>query len=191
MACIGPRVSALSPSARRRIEAKTALWTVGALATMLALNLATSPSTAKTYVAPAYVIPVAGVSASSLSDSWGEARAGHRHEGVDIRAPRGTDVRAVRDGRIVKLTRNARGGLMAYQIDAQGRLVFCYAHLDAYAYGLKEGARVRQGQVIGAVGSTGNATGPHLHFEIRQIAEPRAWRRGVAIDPYPALTGGA
>ena len=191
LAGIGARVSVLTASARLRLEAKTALWVIGALATMLALNLLVTPSTAAPITPPAYLIPVAGVPATGLADSWGAARDGHRHEGVDIRAARGTLVRAVQDGRIVKLTRNVRGGLMVYQLDAQGRLVFCYAHLDAYAPGLKEGDIVRQGEPIGAVGQTGNATGPHLHFEIRRIETPGAWRSSVAIDPYPALTGGA
>lgn len=137
------------------------------------------------------IVPVRGVRRAELADTWGAARSERRtHQGVDIMAPSGVEVLATADGRIAKLYRSTRGGLTIYQFDAGERYAFYYAHLSAYARDLREGDLVRQGQVIGYVGSTGNATTPHLHFELQRLTEERRWWRGEAINAYPFLRAG-
>ena len=137
----------------------------------------------------ALAIPVAGVQASALRDTFGDGRAQGQHEALDIAAPIGTAVHAVEDGVVVKLFSSARGGLTVYQFDPSGRYAYYYAHLDGYAPGLHEGQRVKRCDVIGRVGVTGNspAGAPHLHFAIFKLeAQPRWWR-GAAINPYLVL----
>jgi len=142
-------------------------------------------------VARPLIIPVAGLAPAQLTDTWGAARSeGRRHEGIDIMAPRGTPVHAAAEGTIIKLFFSRRGGMTIYQLDASGRFILYYAHLEGYAPGLKEGDRVVQGQVIASVGSSGNAATPHLHFEIQRADHARQWWRGVAYNPYLALTSG-
>ena len=139
-------------------------------------------------VAPDLIIPVDGVKLSSLVDTWGAARSqGRKHEGIDIMAPAGTPVRATAAGQIAKLFHSVRGGTTIYEFDRSGHLLFYYAHLKAYADGLHEGEAVEQGQLLAYVGSTGNATTPHLHFEIQHAAAPKQWWRGTAFNPYLPL----
>jgi len=105
-------------------------------------------------------------------------------------APRGTPVLAVSDGQIKKLFVSKPGGLTIYQYDSNERYCYYYAHLDRYADGLKEGMRVRQGDLIGYVGSTGNAdpNAPHLHFAILELGPAKEWWRDtLPINPYPLL----
>ena len=99
-------------------------------------------------------------------------------------------VLAVEDGEIVKLFYSVRGGKTIYQFDRSGRYCYYYAHLDRYAGGLAEKQRVSQGEVIGYVGSTGNAKAdaPHLHLAIFKLTPEQRWWEGTPIDPYPALT---
>ncbi len=139
----------------------------------------------------ALIVPVAGVTRTALDDTWGQARsAGRRHQGIDILAPRGRAVVAAVDGRIVKLFDSARGGVTIYQFDERERYVYYYAHLESRALGLNEGDRVRQGDIIGYVGSSGNAPVPHLHFEIARLGAERQWWRAEAVNPYPYLLAG-
>lgn len=147
-------------------------------------------------VAPAarqgLVVPVRGVPAGELQDTFGDARGSDRsHEALDIMAPRGTPVLAAVDGHIEKLFDSKPGGLTIYQFDPAGRHAYYYAHLDRYAAGLEEGDQVKQGQVIGYVGSTGNAAdgAPHLHFAIFLLGPEKRWWEGTAINPYPLLAG--
>jgi murein DD-endopeptidase MepM/ murein hydrolase activator NlpD len=135
-------------------------------------------------------LPVLGVDRSKLVPSFDQARSGHVHEAIDIHAPRGTPVVAVEDGTVAKLFDSKRGGLTIYQFDPSQRFAYYYAHLDRYADDLKEGRQVARGQVLGYVGSTGNAnpTSPHLHFTIFRLGPERRWWEGVAIDPYPIFT---
>jgi len=134
------------------------------------------------------IIPVEGVVAAQLVDTWGQARSeGRKHEGIDIMARLGTPVRATAAGRIAKLFVSKRGGITVYQLDQTGRVIYYYAHLSAYAAGLKEGDDIRQGQLIAYVGSTGNATTPHLHFEIQRTGADHQWWRGTAFNPYMPL----
>jgi murein DD-endopeptidase MepM/ murein hydrolase activator NlpD len=139
----------------------------------------------------ALIVPIAGVAPERLVDSWGAPRGGGRkHQGIDIMAPAGTPVRAAAAGRILKLFKSARGGTTIYQSDTSGRYVLYYAHLQDYAPGLKPGQTVAQGEVIAAVGQTGNATTPHLHFEVQRASASGKWWRGTAINPYLALKAG-
>jgi murein DD-endopeptidase MepM/ murein hydrolase activator NlpD len=133
--------------------------------------------------------PLKGLDRNALRDNFHERRAGREHRALDIMAARGTPVLAVEDGRIAKLFRSVMGGITIYQYDPGERYAYYYAHLDRYADGLVEGAAVRRGQVIGYVGSTGNAPAhaPHLHFTIFRLGPKREWWKGDAVDPFPYL----
>jgi peptidoglycan LD-endopeptidase LytH len=102
--------------------------------------------------------------------------------------PRGTPILAVTDGIVVKLYYSKAGGNTIYEFDNAKRFCFYYAHLDNYAAGLREGSHIDRGNVIGYVGSTGNASTPHLHFAIYELDSTRAWWKGVPLDPFPVLT---
>jgi murein DD-endopeptidase MepM/ murein hydrolase activator NlpD len=136
------------------------------------------------------VLPVAGVSTRDLRDSFDQPRSdGRRHEAIDILAPRGTPVFAAVDGTIRKLFTSGAGGLTIYEFDvAQGR-VYYYAHLDRYRDGLHEEESVERGEIIGYVGTSGNAPAntPHLHFAIANLPAGKEWWKGEAVDPYPIL----
>ena len=137
------------------------------------------------------IIPVANVAGGALTDTWGATRSeGRTHEGIDILAPLGTPVRAAADGRVVKFFDSVRGGVTIYQFDTSERFVYYYAHLNRRAAGLMEGAVVRQGDVIGYVGMTGNAPVPHLHFEIQRLSPERRWWEAESMNPYPLLVAG-
>jgi murein DD-endopeptidase MepM/ murein hydrolase activator NlpD len=134
-------------------------------------------------------IPVEGVRAAQLRSGFNEGRPGRRHEAIDIAAPRGTPVLAADDGTLVKLFTSVPGGLTIYQFDPDERFTYYYAHLDRYAEGLREGMRLRRGDVIGYVGSTGNAKAdaPHLHFAVFRLGPEKRWWKGEPVDPYEAL----
>ena len=134
-------------------------------------------------------IPVAGVAARQLSDSFNEIHSGERHQAIDIMAPKGTPVFAVEDGRIAKLFNSKPGGHTIYQFDPSEKFAYYYAHLDRYAPGLAERQPVKRGDVIGYVGSSGNASpqSPHLHFAIFVLGPEKRWWKGTAINPYPLL----
>lgn len=137
------------------------------------------------------LLPVQGLTAAQLSDTFTDARSdGRSHDAIDIMAPTGTPVLAVEDGRIVKFFDSVRGGLTIYQFDANDELAYYYAHLDRRADGLAEGQPVKRGDVIGYVGYTGNASpeAPHLHFAIFVLGPEKNWWQGTAINPYPWLT---
>jgi murein DD-endopeptidase MepM/ murein hydrolase activator NlpD len=140
----------------------------------------------------ALIIPVAGIRPSQLTDSYSDRRGGARtHEALDIMAPRGAEVLAAADGKIVKLFDSKPGGLTIYEFDPSESVAYYYAHLDRYAAGIAEGLQVKQGQVIGYVGSTGNASpnAPHLHFAIFRLGPEKRWWQGTPINPYPYLRG--
>lgn len=135
-------------------------------------------------------LPVQGLKHHDLRDTFNEMRGGaRRHEALDILAPRNTPVLAVEDGTIAKLFLSKPGGLTIYQFDPMSTYAYYYAHLERYADGLKNGGRVTRGQVIGYVGTSGNAPPdtPHLHFAIFKLTDAKRWWEGVAIDPYPIL----
>jgi murein DD-endopeptidase MepM/ murein hydrolase activator NlpD len=136
-------------------------------------------------------IPVEGIKPSQLHDTFDDARAvGRRHDAIDIMAPRGTEVHAVEDGTIAKLFTSKAGGLTIYQFDPTQTFSYYYAHLDHYAAGLAEHQPVKRGQLLGYVGSTGNASenAPHLHFAIARLDTDRSWWKGDPINPYPLLS---
>jgi murein DD-endopeptidase MepM/ murein hydrolase activator NlpD len=136
-------------------------------------------------------VPVEGVKPEALQDTFNDARAiGRRHDAIDIMAPRGTEVVAVDDGTIAKLFTSKAGGITIYQFDPTQTFSYYYAHLDHYAAGLAEHQPVHRGQLLGYVGSTGNASAdaPHLHFAIARLDTDRSWWKGDPINPYPLLT---
>lgn len=87
------------------------------------------------------------------------------HKGMDFAAPRGTPIYAAGDGTVEKAGRFSSYGNYI-RIRHRAGLATAYAHLNGFKAGVKGGARVKQGQVIGYVGTTGRSTGPHLHYEI-------------------------
>jgi murein DD-endopeptidase MepM/ murein hydrolase activator NlpD len=132
-------------------------------------------------------VPVRGVDADDLNRSFADKRSGNRlHEAIDILAPRHTPVLAVEDGVLVKFFHSKDGGNTIYQFDPASRYAYYYAHLDRYAAGVKEGDRVKKGQIIGHVGTSGNAppATPHLHFAIFRLTEQKQWWKGTPIDPF-------
>ena len=135
-------------------------------------------------------IPVEGASAVDIHDTFNEARGtGSKHEATDIVSPRGTPVVAADDGVVKKLFLSKPGGITLYQFDPTEQYCYYYAHLEAYAPGIHEGMKVKRGQVIAYVGSTGNAAAgaPHLHFAIFALGPEKRWWEGTPIDPFPIL----
>ena len=135
------------------------------------------------------IVPVEGVARAQLRDTYEESRGTRVHEALDIRAPRGTAVLSAADGKLMRLFDSKTGGLMVYASDPTDRFVLLYGHLDRYAQNLRDGMPLKQGQVIGYVGTTGNAPvgTPHLHFGILRGKPSASWSRGTAVNPYPLL----
>jgi peptidoglycan LD-endopeptidase LytH len=132
-------------------------------------------------------VPLDGVNVESFKGGFAEHRDGDRpHEAVDMLAPRNTPVHAVESGTIAKLFTSKAGGLTIYQFDPSGHLCYYYAHLERYADGLTNGQTVSQGEIIGYVGTSGNAPAntPHLHFAVFELNADKHWWQGKAIDPY-------
>ena len=134
------------------------------------------------------LVPVAGVAVSQLQDSFDEGRDGGRvHRALDILAPRGTPVLAADDGRILRVRPNALGGNTVYATDPLGsrRLLLCAPR--RVSAGLAEGQTIARGDVLGTVGTTGNAPKdtPHLHFQVMRMPADGKYWDGEAINPYP------
>jgi peptidoglycan LD-endopeptidase LytH len=131
-------------------------------------------------------LPVYGIKGKDIRDTYFDKRGTRAHEALDIMAPRGTPVLAAEAGRIEKLFTSKAGGLTIYQFDPSELYCYYYAHLDSYARSLHEGDSVQRGDVIGYVGSTGNAAedAPHLHFAIFRLTPARQWWNGEPINPY-------
>ena len=107
------------------------------------------------------------------------------HKGIDLAAPRGSAVMASHDGLVIYTGKAFKGyGKMimieSTNSEAGSGFATLYGHLDKIV--VFEGQKVRQGEVIGALGNTGRSSGPHLHFEIRKLDGP--------IDPLPFLPAG-
>lgn len=138
------------------------------------------------------MVPVAGVSPRDLRDSFNDARDGGRtHRATDILAPRGTPVVAAIDGEVLRLSQNGSGGLTVYLTDDERRYVYYYAHLDRYSDLILNTVRIRQGRVIGYVGTTGNAPPdtPHLHFQVTRLAPGQLdWWNGTPVDVRRFMT---
>ncbi|MEN5118522.1 M23 family metallopeptidase [Luteimonas sp. TWI662] len=142
------------------------------------------------HASPRLLLPVQGIPFADVRDTFDDARGSERrHEALDIMAPAGTPVLAAADGTIEKLFTSDRGGLTIYQFEPTGTWSYYYAHLQAYAPGIAEGTQVRRGDVIGRVGSTGNAdpAAPHLHFAVFRLTPERQWWTGAPVNPYPLL----
>ena len=155
---------------------------------------AVSMSDAPVPVENQLLIPVAGIDASALEDTFNDARGSERrHEAIDILAPKGTQVFAVADGKIAKLFNSKPGGLTIYQFDATETFSYYYAHLDRYAADVKEGMTLRRGDLVGYVGTSGNADPktPHLHFAVFALGPEKQWWKGSPVNPYPLLGGAA
>lgn len=129
---------------------------------------------------PVLLFPVEGKDEKAIQSFWGAARDGgaRKHEGNDIFAPKGTNLLALTDGEITRLTNTGIGGNTVWLYDRERGLRYYYAHLDEQL--VTQGQRVARGDVVGTVGNTGNArtTPPHLHFGIYDNG---------AIDPFPFL----
>jgi murein DD-endopeptidase MepM/ murein hydrolase activator NlpD len=139
-------------------------------------------------------IPVAGMTADRLVDTYSQARAGGArvHDAIDIMAPAGTPVVSASEGTVEKLYfSRGGGGITVYVRSPDRQWVYYYAHLQEYAPGLQEGQHVSRGDRLGSVGSTGNANpaGPHLHFAVQRIAPEEPWYEGTPVNPYPLLAG--
>ena len=151
-----------------------------------------SPQDMARLAARRLTLPVQGIAAHQLTDTYTDARANgaRSHDAIDIMAPIGTPVLAVEDGRIARLFfSQGGGGITIYQFDPGEEFAYYYAHLDRYADGLQEGQAVKRGQLIGYVGSSGNASpqAPHLHFAIFKLGPKKEWWKGEALNPYPVL----
>src|SRR5262249_41137413 len=150
----------------------------------------TSAPEAKDLAARHLTIPVQGVDAEKLVRSYHDARSGGReHEALDILAPRNTPVVAVEDGSVAKLFFSKAGATTVYQFAPTRSYPYYYPHLERYADGLKEGEPIHRGQVIGYVGTSGNApkNTPHLHFAVYRLTPEKRWWEGTPIDPYDIL----
>ena len=138
-------------------------------------------------------IPVLNIRPGDLTDTFTDSRGGGErlHEAIDIMAPKGTSVVAAAPGQVERLFKSAAGGNTIYVRSTDGETIYYYAHLDEYADGLKEGQRVRRGQRLGTVGSSGNASedAPHLHFAIMQTTKDAEWWEPAnSLNPYPLLS---
>jgi len=164
--------------------------TVGKTGPRDTVSMDATPSELAT-LASQLIIPVRGITARDLHDSYTEPRGGgtRSHQALDIPAPRNTPVLAATDGRILRKFSSKDGGNMIYSTDASEKFILMYAHLEKYADNLVDGMPVKQGDVIGYVGTTGNAPPnlPHLHFAIARASDIRDWWKGTPINPFPLL----
>ncbi len=177
------------PLQNRSSDPGTGLATAPAKAALLQRDL---PKQMDGKEARELIIPVLNVRKSDLSDTFTQSRAGgdRLHAAIDIMAPEGTSVVAAASGTIEKKFESETGGKTLYVRSSDRSTIHYYAHLDQYAQGIREGQRVRRGQRLGTVGSTGNADpeSPHLHFEImRTTPKAKWWEPSVPINPYPLL----
>lgn len=163
------------------------VWRLGSLVGITIAVVAILSSDRVRYGAPErFRVPVLGVDAADLVDSFTQPRDGlRRHSAIDIPAPRGTPVVAATGGRVHRIFSSPRGGIGAYQIDHTGARCLYYAHLDGYAEGLEEGQLLNPGDAIGFVGTTGNAPDdvPHLHFAVMQLTGEDRCSEAQPINP--------
>src|SRR5579863_1005403 len=164
---------------------RTATLIIALFIVVVAVAETTAAPTSQPDISP----PIRDLKASELRDSFNDLRNGHRHQAIDIMRPRGTPVLAVIDGTVRKLFRSRAGGNTIYEFGGTSGYCYYYAHLDQYADNLVEGSHVSRGEVIGYIGSTGNAApnAPHLHFAIYRLGPGALWWKGLPIDPYPIL----
>jgi murein DD-endopeptidase MepM/ murein hydrolase activator NlpD len=183
----------LAATAAQPLATPAAAPQVGALpqiADPSAAPAAATTASAAPASAAALQVPVEGVTPAQLSDTFNQPRAGERrHEALDIMAPKGTKVLAAADGKVAKLFISKPGGMTLYQFDASEKFAYYYAHLDSYAPGVVEGKVLKRGELLGYVGTTGNAdpAAPHLHFAVFELEPAKEWWKGVPQNPYPLL----
>lgn len=132
-----------------------------------------SPFTEKALETWGYPLPQTSF---KINSTFGEIRkkgnSSYPHQGIDISAEKGTPVLAIKEGKVIFAGKSGNYGLLVC-IEHPGQWETRYAHLNSIA--VKKGKKVKKGQVIGKVGATGNATGPHLHFELR--------KNGIVVNP--------
>ena len=152
----------------------------GAVDLPTAIALGVLPDLATLGIPQISVFPSQG--RCSFVDSWHEERSGGRaHIGVDIIGPKGLALYAVADGTITKMYgADSKLSGNALRLTIADGTYFFYAHLDSFASGVTVGSVVRAGQIIGYMGSSGNAGISHLHFEVHP-------QGGEAVNPYPVI----
>lgn len=133
------------------------------------------------------MVPLDGLAPAALRNDYDASRGSRSHRALDMLAPKGTPILSADDGTIGRVDRTPIGGNIIYATDADNLFVYYYAHLDRHAPGLVVGQTVRKGDVIGYVGTTGNAPAntPHLHFQIMVRGSGRMWWDGPPINPWP------
>ena len=156
----------------RKPMSSAVIFSKGFIAALCICVVVSSPSKAAEDSPLKIGAPLDSLKMTELHDSFNEIRNGHRHEAIDIMRPRGTPVRAVSDGVIRKVFISRQGGLTIYEFDRDSAYCFYYAHLDRYADQIHEGGPVARGDLIGYVGTTGDAApdAPQLHFAIFKLA---------------------
>ncbi|MBX9571038.1 MAG: M23 family metallopeptidase [Candidatus Obscuribacterales bacterium] len=134
--------------------------------------------------------PIDGFDLNRIKGAYYEKRGQDQHNAADFVVERNTPVHAVTKGKIAKLFLSKAGGITIYLFDPSERFVFYYAHLEKYADGLEEGKTVQRGEIIGYVGTSGNAPpdSPHLHFSIGVLDQSKKWWDAVEVDPYEVLS---
>lgn len=168
----GDKVPPTSPNADTSSSSPSSSSSSGASSS------SSSSSSSSTEPTRASVFPVQGP--CWFTDTWHAPRSGgRRHVGVDIIAPTGKAIYAVTDGMITRQWFDKPGSLggNALRLTADDDTYFHYAHLSEFAPGIDLGSEVVAGQIIGYVGSTGNSSTPHLHFEYHPHG-------GTAVNPY-------
>ena len=186
-----PATASVETATPASVEAKSIPQAIAIPATT-AIPAAAPGASAQVVGPTGLLLPVQGVRAEQLVDTYADARGeGRVHDAIDIMAPRGTPVLAASDGSVARLFNGKAGGLTIYEFDPTSTWVYYYAHLDRYADGLAEGQALRRGETIGYVGSSGNASpdAPHLHFEVSRLGPEKHWWQATPVNPYPLLGG--
>jgi peptidoglycan LD-endopeptidase LytH len=169
-----------------------ALWLLGACASGGIRPVTGIPDTDLAYLRERQLmVPVQGIEPDKVPDTFYAKRDGGRiHRATDILAPRGTPVLAADAGKVLRLRRNEAGGITIYAVDPDERFVYYYAHLQGYRKGLQEGEPIHQGELLGYVGTTGNAPEnmPHLHFQIMLMGPKHHYWDGKPIDAIGFLS---
>lgn len=131
------------------------------------------------------MVPVDGIAPEQIPDTyWAKRDGGRIHHASDIMAPRGTPVVAATDGVVLRVGENKTGGTVVYTTDFERRFVYYHAHLERVHERIREGLVIQQGDVLGYVGTTGNAppNAPHLHFQVMRMPADDHYWEGMPVD---------